>query len=268
MTTIGSEIFTAPEAEINKADISMRMAKTEDDIRLCQRLRYDVFYEEFGAQADEETKSSRLDRDECDVSADHLMVMHKDGDNEKVIGTYRLITNDAAKKIGRFYTENEYDISKLLEKNLRLLELGRSCVLAPYRSRPIIQMLWQGLAEYIVEHNIDILFGCGSFSGTSDPADISEQLAYLHHYHPAPAELCPKALPERYVNMNLMDADSLNPREIFNRLPPLIKGYLRAGAKIGDGAVIDHQWNSVDVCIVFETKRLTERYRRHYNVNK
>lgn len=262
MSIPGAELFTTKSPK--RGDIYMRLAENDDDIRTCQALRYQVFYEEYGAQPDDQTAKDQLDQDECDQYADHLMVIHNDNGEEKTIGTYRFITQAAADKIGHFYTKQEYDISPLIDSGMALLELGRSCVIEEYRSRAIIALLWQGLADYIMDHEIELLFGCGSFSGTTDPHEVSEQLAYLNHYAAAPEHLRPKAVKDRYVNMDLMNAEDLKPREIFNRLPPLIKGYLRAGAKVGDGAVIDHQWNSVDVCIVFETKQLTERYRKHY----
>jgi putative hemolysin len=144
-----------------------------------------------------------------------------------------------------------------------VLELGRSCVLPAYRTRPVLQKLWQGIAQYVTQHRIDLMFGCGSLYGTS-PADIAAELSYLYHYHLADPSVRPVAQPHRYVDMNLIPKDEIDVKTTFMKLPPLIKGYLRIGATIGDGAVIDSQWNSIDVCIVMPTSLVTEKYMKHY----
>jgi L-ornithine Nalpha-acyltransferase len=245
--------------------VSVSLAHSADEIRAAQKLRYRVFYEEYNAVADEEARQSGMDADEYDSITDHLIVKDEslpEGPSQ-IVGTYRLLRRDVAEKHGRFYTSGEFDISPLLESGAMLLELGRSCVLAPYRTRPVLQKLWQGIAHYIAEHNINLMFGCASLHGT-DVQAISHQLAYLYHHHLASANLRPRALPDRYVNMNLHDKDSLDEKKIFMSLPPLIKGYMRLGASIGDGAVIDNQFNTTDVCIVMPTHMVTEKYLKHY----
>ena len=144
-----------------------------------------------------------------------------------------------------------------------MLELSRSCILADYRTKPILNLLWEGIADYITDHEVDLLFGCASFHGVSVES-ISQQLSYLHHFHSAPEDLLPLALEKHYVNMNIHQKESLNQRRLFASLPPLIKGYLRLGATIGDGAFIDYQFNTIDICIVLQTEQVTERYRKYY----
>lgn len=243
-----------------------RLATSPDEIREAQELRYKVFYEEYGATPTPQIKQERRDFDEFDTVADHLVVLARDParpDRETIVGTYRLLRQEIAEKHGRFYSGDEYDIAPLLRSGQRLLELGRSCVLAEYRTRPILNLLWQGIADYITEHDLDLLFGCASFQGTDIEA-IAPQLSYLHHFHATPEDLRPVALPERYVDMNLVPKEEINERRAFAALPPLIKGYLRLGASIGEGAVIDAQFNTTDVCIVVQKKLLTERYRKYY----
>ncbi|MCC6598175.1 MAG: GNAT family N-acetyltransferase [Alphaproteobacteria bacterium] len=243
--------------------ICVRLAETEQEIEAAQRLRYEVFYEEYSARPEPEMVASRMDVDSYDEFADHLIVIDQSGPQEKIVGTYRLLRRDAAEKVGQFYSSGEYDLSPVLKAATSLLELGRSCVLADYRSRPILQLLWQGIADYITEHDIELMFGCASLHST-DIKSISKPLSYLHHYHLAPEQLRPRAIKGRYINMNIIPQEDINARRVFAELPPLIKGYLRAGASIGDGAVIDEQFNTTDVFIVVQTHLLADRYRKHY----
>ena len=259
-----SEEMMKPSDEITD-NIEVRLAVTAAEVEAAQRLRYKVFYEEYGAIPDTHAVASKRDSDEYDAVTDHLVVLDHslpEGTGQ-IVGTYRLLRREVAEKFGRFYTSSEYDIQPLLSSGAVLLELGRSCVLPPYRTRPVLQKLWQGIAHYVAEHRIGLMFGCASLFGT-DVGALKEQLAYLYHYHLAPPELCPRALDSRYVNMNTMPKDEVNAREVFVSLPPLVKGYMRLGASVGDGAVIDYQFNTTDVCIVMPTHLVTEKYLRHY----
>jgi L-ornithine Nalpha-acyltransferase len=249
----------------NTDNIHIRLAENNAEIKAAQHLRYKVFYEEYGAIPTDAMKRERRDIDEYDAVMDHLIVFDKNlGDSENaLIGTYRLLRREPAERFGRFYTASEYDIAPLLSSGAELLELGRSCVLAPYRTRPVLQKLWEGIAHYVADHNIELMFGCASLHGTNI-TELTPQLAYLYHYHLADKTLCPRALGTRYVNMNLCPKDELDAKRVFASLPPLIKGYLRLGASIGDGAVIDAQFNTTDICIVMPTHQVTEKYVRHY----
>jgi putative hemolysin len=230
-----------------------------------QALRYRVFYGEMGAKADPQTIASARDRDEFDAVADHLLVVDHDlGEGpDSVVGTYRLVRQQAAAKAGRFYSAGEYDISKLQNFSGELLELGRSCTAPAYRSRAVMQLLWRGIAAYVFHYGIDLMFGCASLPGT-DPDVLAPELTYLYTHHLAPEPIRPHALCSRYVDMRRCEAAALAPRHIQMGLPPLIKGYLRLGGFVGDGAVIDHQFNTTDIAVIVQTDLVTEKYYRHY----
>lgn len=246
--------------------IQVRLAASADEIRAAQALRYKVFYEEYGAKPNEEMLREKRDIDAYDDITDHLIVLDQDQSKdavEQIVGTYRLLRREIAEKHGQFYTSDEFDIQPLLDFEKDLLELGRSCVLPEYRTRPVLQKLWQGIAHYVADHNIGLMFGCASLHGT-DIDKLSEQLSYLYHYHKAPDNLCPRALNGHYVDMNIHAKEDIDIKAVFSSMPPLIKGYLRLGAHIGDGAVIDHQFNTTDVCIVMPTAQVKEKYVKHY----
>ena len=251
--------------ELRGGSLGVRIAVTEAERDAAQALRYRVFFEELGAHPDERTFRTKRDVDEFDEVADHLLVIDHSISSgaEGVVGTYRLLRSDAAEKIGRFYTASEYDISTLTEFPGRLLEVGRSCVAREHRGRSAMQLLWRGIASYIFLHRIDVLFGCGSLPGT-DPDALSDQLTYLHHNHLAPPALRIRALPDRYVEMLRTDPHTLDYRACLNKLPPLIKGYLRLGGYVGDGAVVDEQFNTTDVAVLVKSELLADKYYRHY----
>lgn len=246
--------------------VKVRLAESPSEIEAAQRLRYRVFYEEYAATPDAETAQARRDFDAFDSVADHLIVTDESlgAGVDSIVGTYRLLRQDVALRHGNFYTASEYDIAPLLNGyDGHLLELGRSCVLAEYRTRPVMQLLWKGIADYVTGHGIDLMFGCASLHGT-DVSKHSWSLAYLYHYHLAPVELRPRALNGRHIEMDLHKPETIDIKATFSALPPLFKGYLRLGAGIGDGAVIDHQFNTIDVCIVLQTSLVTSHYRKHY----
>lgn len=255
--------YSAQEPEsMNR--IEVRLARTEAEVEASLKLRYDIFYQENGAKKPNSIQEE-LDKDKYDDIAEHLIVIDKSIEKGSggIVGTYRLLPQDIALKEGGFYTSGEYDITPLLNTGTRTLELGRSCVLPEYRTRHIIQKLWVGISEYVTKNDIGLLFGCASIPGT-DIDKISRQLAYLHHYHLAPEEIRPVALENRYVNMNLHDKESIDKARVFASLPPLFKGYLRIGSCVGDGAVIDHDFNTTDVCMILSTQTVTDRYKKHY----
>ena len=252
-------------AELRAGNLGVRLASTPEELQAAQALRYRVFYEEMGAKADAATFAAQLDQDEFDAIADHLLVVdHNLGEGtESVVGTYRLIRQEAADSFGRFYSESEYDISALKRFPGRKLELGRSCTASAYRNRMVLQLLWRGIATYVFHYGIDLMFGCASLNGTN-PDALAEELTYLALYHRAPDAISPKALPERYVEMRRLPAEEIDPKQALMRLPPLIKGYLRLGGFAGEGAVIDNQFNTTDIAVVVQTDLVTEKYYRHY----
>lgn len=252
--------------------LEVRLAETESEVEQAQRLRYHVFYEEMSAVPSPEMREAKRDFDKFDEVCDHLLVVDRsalsDDGRPPVVGTYRLTRDVDARRAGGFYTSGEFDMSRMLAayEGKRLLELGRSCVLKAYRSRTTtMQLLWKGLMAYSSRFSIDLMFGCASFGGT-DPDAMALPLSYLHHFHPIPAGMEVKARPELYVDMNRMPKDAIDPKEGMRALPPLLKGYIRAGACIGDGAVIDRQFATVDVFIYFPLSNIDPRYRSRFGL--
>ncbi|MGE0223781.1 MAG: GNAT family N-acetyltransferase [Acetobacteraceae bacterium] len=254
-----------PFPEIRAGNLGVRIAHSADEVEALQALRYRVFYEEMGARADVDAAASKRDRDAFDAVADHLVVVdHTIGPGpEGIVGTYRLIRRPAAEQLGQFYSADEYDIRKIENFPGEILELGRSCVDAPYRVRAAMQLLWRGIAAYVFAYRIDLMFGCASLHGT-DPDALGLELTYLYHNHLAPPAVRPRALPDRFIEMRRTDPDAIDPRRAIAQLPPLIKGYLRLGGFVGDGAVIDPQFNTTDVAVVVKTDLVTDKYYRHY----
>ncbi|MBC7104164.1 MAG: GNAT family N-acetyltransferase [Parvibaculum sp.] len=254
-----------------KGALEVRLARSACEIDAAQAVRYRVFYEEMSAKPDAETRARKRDFDRFDEICDHLLVVdhslmpegagEDDLPPQAVVGCYRLLRQEVAGKSGGFYTAGEYDIAPLLARHadLNFLELGRSCVLQPYRDKPTVELLWHGIMHYVTAHKLDVMFGCASFEGT-EPGKLAAPLSYLHHHHTAPDGWKVRALPHLYVEMNRMAAEDLDPREALRALPPMIKGYLRAGCYIGEGAVIDHQFGTTDVLILFPVAQISDRY--------
>jgi len=253
------------QGDLRSGNLEVRLAETAAEVDAAQALRYRVFYNEMAAKPTREMEARHRDFDNFDQLCDHLLVIdHNRGSGaDGVVGTYRLIRRKAADQVGRFYSSDEYNIAPLSGHPGEVLELGRSCVDAAYRNRPSMQLLWRGIAAYVFQFDIELMFGCASLPGT-DPAALALPLSYLYHNHLAPPDLRPVALSGRYCSMNLMAAEDINPRAALGLLPPLIKGYLRLGGFIGDGAVIDEQFNTTDVCIVVKTELITDKYFKHY----
>jgi putative hemolysin len=261
-----------PRAYGRMGDLEVRLAGGRRDVHLAQRLRYTVFYEEMHARPDVVARFRRRDEDEYDPVCEHLLVIDRKTDRVRpwgsvrrpsVVGTYRLLRSDVAARHGvEFYTAGEYDIDPLIDAHgpgMRFLEVGRSCVLEPYRNGRTMEALWHGLWTYAREHRIDVMIGCASFTGT-DPSRHAQALSFLHHHCLAPAEWRARAHDELYVSMHRLPPDGLDTRACIKALPPLIKGYLRLGAYVGDGAVIDRQFGTIDVLIVLPIARIDARY--------
>lgn len=251
-------------------DLEVRLAVTRAEIKLAQRLRFQVFYEEMSAVPSRLAQFRRRDEDAYDAFCDHLLVVDVSAgrsrlDQPKVVGTYRVLRQDIAERRLGFYTAGEYDITPLMDSKpgYRFMELGRSCVLPPYRNKRTVELLWHGLWTYVREHHIDVMLGCASFEGT-DPKAHAMALSFLHHFAPAPPEWHCRAHDKIYVPMDLMPKDKVDAKAALKVIPPLIKGYLRLGACVGDGAVIDRQFGTTDVLIVLPVERIDPRYFEHY----
>lgn len=262
-----------PEVLGRMGDLEVRLARTTQDIRRAQRLRFKVFFKEMSAKPDAKCFVARRDIDEYDRICDHILVIDRVGKinrfgkpKPKVIGTYRLLRADvAAKHKADFYTAGEYNLAPMLAANLdaKMLELGRSCVLKPYRNKRTVELLWHGVWRYILHHKIDLMFGCASLEGI-DPAEHALPLAFLHHNAKMPEDQRVSALPWRHVPMDRMGAEKMDLKAAMKALPPLIKGYLRLGATFGDGAVVDTQFGTTDVFVMLKVKDIDARYVTHY----
>lgn len=264
--------FPPPEASLGRmGQLEARLATEKRDVRHAQKLRYKVFYKDGGAIADPATMLARRDKDAFDKICDHVLVVDHAGKptmsgKPPVVGTYRLLRQEVADRHGGFYTESEFDVAGLIERHrqLRFLELGRSCVLPPYRNKRTVELLWQGIWNYVRQNQVDVMFGCASFDGT-DPDKLALPLSFLHHFAAAAPEWNARATSSRYVEMNRMAKEAINPKAAMHQLPPLIKGYLRLGAMIGQGAVIDYQFATTDVLIVLPVSAIKGRYIEHFS---
>ncbi len=253
--------------------LEVRLARTSAEVRVAQALRYQVFYEEMAAVPDARTLATRRDADRFDAVCDHLLVLDHDDlqarrfrkAQPRVVGTYRLLRQQVAERHGGFYTAGEFDIAPLIARHpgLNFLELGRSCVLPPYRNKRTMELLWHGIWAYVLRHGLDVMIGCASLEGT-DPAKLALPLSFLHHFAAAGGDWRVRPLRHRAVDMNLMPREAIDPKAALHALPPLIKGYLRLGASVGDGAVVDEQFGTTDVLIVLPVSAISARYVSYY----
>ena len=247
--------------------LQLRLAQDPREIAAAQRLRFSVFVEELGAKCSAADRAERLEHDEFDPVCDHLVLIDPNRDAaalDHVVGAYRLLQDSKAATFGRFYCDSEFDLAPLRKSGRRLLEIGRSCVHADYRGKAAIYLLWNGLAEYALEHQIDVMFGAASFHGT-DAAALAEPLAWLHHHHLAPPALRARALPEHFQSMDLLAPSALDRGRAMEQMPALIKAYLRAGGCVGEGAYIDHDFNTTDVLVIVDTAAMSLRHHSFYS---
>ena len=262
-----AEDYLVNSIGVQIGSLEVKLAANSLEIDAAQALRYKVFYEEMRANPSLQVKNSKRDVDPFDTYFDHLLVIDHDLEgkiSDKVVGTYRLNRGIKSGKGSPFYTSGEYNIDKLINFKGNILELGRSCVRSDYRNGKTMQLLWRSIAGYVLFYDIKIMFGCASFPGI-DKKIHSACLSYLYSEHLAPLEIRPFALKDRYIEMKSEIYRNDSKISIRKTMPPLIKGYLRLGAYIGDGAVIDYDFNTLDVCIVLPTKKVANRYMSHYD---
>jgi putative hemolysin len=252
--------------KLDAARFEVRLARTGDDLAAAQRLRYKVFVEEMGATATPAERAARLETDDFDEGFDHLLLIDTDpaiaDPLERVAGVYRLLPGARALAGRGFYSASEYDLSPLADRAAHAVELGRSCVGAAYRGGIGMHLLWQGLAGYVLDRGLGIMFGVASFPGT-DAAAIAPALRYLHDHHLAPADLRARAIGPDRVEMGAPGTPA-DEATAMRMTPNLIKAYLRLGGFVGDGAFIDRDFNTIDVMVVMDTARMTARYRDFY----
>jgi L-ornithine Nalpha-acyltransferase len=253
--------------------LTLRLAATAEDVKAAQRLRFVVFYEELSARADDTMRASRLDYDRFDAACDHLLVVDDKGSapdgtavvDGRLIGTYRLLRQDVAQRLGGFYSEREFNLAPLLARhpNLKFLELGRSCVADGFRNTPVAELLWQGIWNYVRIHQLDVMLGCASLPGTDINAHANT-LAFLAKAAPAPADWQVQARSHLRVEMARGGTSDIDQRAALKNLPTLVKAYMRLGCYFGDGAVIDWQFNTTDILIVLPVSAINPRYFNHY----
>ena len=251
--------------------LETRLARNGLEIDAAQRVRYQVFVEEMKAVLSADSMRRRRDTDAWDSICDHLLVLDRsiEGDTEdQIVGTYRILRQDVAMKRGGFYSASEYEIENLIARHpdKRFMELGRSCVLPAYRTKRTVELLWQGNWAYALKHNMSAMFGCASFPGV-DPDEHALALSFLHQSVLAKDEWAVNALPELFERMDRMTIDAGDMRKALMALPPLIKGYLRLGAMVGNGAVIDKGFNTTDVLIILPISGISDRYISHYGAD-
>lgn len=262
-----------PDIGAAKGNLILRQASGVEEIEACQRLRYRVFYEELGASAPGDAARAQVDSDRFDAFCDHLVVVQTGQppspdaivvQGGELIGTYRLLRQEVAEAHGGFYTQSEFDVAPLIRSHpgLRFLELGRSCVLGPFRAKPVVELLWQGIWNYVRAYDMHVMLGCASLEGT-DPDSHALALSFLAQ-SAAPPDWRVEALPHRRIEMRRLPATEIDARKALRGLPPLIKGYLRLGCYIGEGAVIDRQFNTIDVLIILPVSAINARYFSHF----
>lgn len=256
---------------IDAGRFTVRLAASEEDVVSAQRLRYRVFVEEMGATASPEDAAERRESDRFDPYFEHLLLIDNhaelDDPRDYVCGVYRLLTGERAREGIGFYGESEYDLTRLRDYPRGVVELGRSCVGAKYRGGAAMHLLWSGLGQYVTERNIEILFGVASFHGT-DVEALAQPLSLLHHQHRAPEDLRVRAREEHYTAMDILPADQVDRAAAMRQIPTLIKAYLRLGGVVGDGAFIDRDFNTIDVCLLMDTSSMVDRYRAFYQREK
>lgn len=250
--------------DLDVAHLTLGLATTEEDRLAAERLRYEVFIEELGGDGDMIDHDGRFERDHFDPDFDHLILVDGNRDRstlDHVVGVYRLLPGG---RRDRFYSEDEYDISLLGQSGRKLLELGRSCVRQGYRGGIALHLLWTGLADYVRERDIEILFGVASFHGNDIDA-LAEPLSHLHHSYLAPPELRVRAQEDAYQTMDLLAPEKIDRVAAMRATPALIKSYLKLGGFVGDGAFVDHKFNTTDVCLVIDIDLMKPAARARYS---
>ncbi len=253
---------------IKVRDFEVRLTHTKEERRMVRALRYDVFVEEEGANPTAEQKELHEEFDEFDKYAEYMAVFH----NGKIVGTYRIIDKKAADKMGGFYTETEFNISKIKKASDNIAEMSRACVAREYRENALVmRMLWAGLSEYVLRRRIAVLFGVASWVGQK-PVESAQAISYLYYNYLSPLRLRARVIPERFADgvdqrmskMNILPRAFVDEEIAKKQMTPLIKGYLRMGATFGQGVFIDKPFNTYDVFVMLQTKNMDAAYQKHF----
>jgi putative hemolysin len=252
-------------------DLETRLARTRSEIEAAQKVRFQVFAKEMGARLTPDSMRNLRDIDAYDEVCDHLLVFDRTipgGIEEQIVGTYRILRQEVARAASGFYSTSEFAVSEMLARHpqKRFMELGRSCVLPQYRTRRTVELLWQGNWAYALEHGMDVMFGCASIPGVR-PEAHALPLSFMYHNCLATGEWAVSARPELFFNMDLMPREAVDVRGAIAAMPPLLKGYLRLGAVIGNGAVVDHAFGTTDVMVVLPISQISDRYINYYKAD-
>jgi putative hemolysin len=232
----------------------MSLASTAEEVREVQRLLYKVFIEGGGLAS--LANAEGLDRDEFDEHCDHLLV--RDSTTLKVVGTYRMLSAAKARRIGRFYSENEFDLSRLNNVRNRIVEAGRACIHPDYRGGSVIMLLWAGLAEYMRRERCEYLVGCASMSLADGGHNAIAVFNSIATKHAAPPEY--RVTPHLPFPIHSLEA-AAKPQ-----VPALIKGYMRSGAWVCGDPAWDPDFESADIFLMLPLANLDSRYAKHYGV--
>ena len=253
---------------IKVRDFEVRLTRNKEERRMVRQLRYDVFVAEEGATPTDEQKELHEEFDEFDKFAEYMAVFH----NDKIVGTYRIIDKKAADKMGGFYTETEFNMSKIKKASDNIAEMSRACVAAEYRENALVmRMLWAGLSEYVLRRRIAVLFGVASWTGQK-PVESAQAISYLYYNYLSPLRLRARVIPERFADgvdqrmskMNILPRAFVDEELAKKQMTPLIKGYLRMGATFGQGVFIDKPFNTYDVFVMLQTKNMDAAYQKHF----
>ena len=229
-------------------------AQSADEVREAQRLRYQVFADEMGAHLS--GREAGLDQDIFDPFCEHLLV--RDGDTGEVVGTYRILPPERAKKIGGHYSANEFDLTRLLYLSPSMVEVGRSCVHPDYRNGATISLLWAGLARYMLDHGYEYLMGCASVSMADGGHAAASLYNNLKVDNMSPIEW--RVFPRCALPLDKLKHKTTVPAP----LPPLLKGYLQAGAYICGDPAWDPDFNTADFLVLLPMSQMNRRYARHF----
>ena len=243
-------------------NFTVKIAETDFEIKKAQHLRYKIFFKNKKAKNKPINNLFKRDFDFYDKVSDHIIIIDNNINNyENVVGTYRLLRGNFAKIYKGFYTEQEFDISNLKKhfSNSNMLELGRSCVHTDYRSGIILKLLWQGISNYINNYKIKILFGCASFHGT-DPKKFRNEFNLLRKNFCLCDNFNVKSLQKNSIHFQKLHDEKM----VFKNLPPLIKGYLRAGGMMSKNYFIDKEFNTIDFCVVVFMDKIVNRYKNKF----
>ncbi|MEM7290073.1 MAG: GNAT family N-acyltransferase [Pseudomonadota bacterium] len=243
-----------------------RLAKNSNEVRAAQKLRFDVFRNEFPASTGTINNDAEIDCDAHDDRCDHLLLLDSMWpENNGIIGTQRFMTGNSSNNANAFYSSSEFNLVPLLvrQHEKTFMELGRSCIHPEYRNKRTMELLWHGTWDYALKNQVDVMFGCASFP-TIDAQSIHAELEFLHNTNPANGEWDVSAHKGDTIELSSVRSEIDSQRSLLRNLPPLIKGYLRLGARFSKHAVIDFEFGTTDIMVILPVKDINPKYVSYY----